>query len=117
LTRNQHVLLRLGELVAYAEGAAALARRAARSARGDAHAKTDRRFSAPELATLSRVNARDAAQRVALDGLRWVAAADGAAAGAVDTLMRDADLGSVLAAQAGAIEDMDAVANALYGRA
>ena len=34
LTRNQHVLLRLGELIAKAEGASALARRAARSAAG-----------------------------------------------------------------------------------
>ncbi len=34
LTRNQHVLLRLGELVAWTECAAALARRAARAAAG-----------------------------------------------------------------------------------
>ena len=36
LTRNQHVLLRLGELVAYAECAGALARRAGRGRRGRA---------------------------------------------------------------------------------
>ena len=36
LTRQQHVLLRLGELIAYAECAEALSRRAARAADGDA---------------------------------------------------------------------------------
>jgi len=44
LTRNQHVLFRLGELCAVAEAAASLARRAARAAEGALGPKADRRF-------------------------------------------------------------------------
>ena len=43
-TRNQHVLLRLGELVAYAECAGALARRAQAAAAGALPDKADKRF-------------------------------------------------------------------------
>ena len=46
LTRNQHVLLRLGELIAYAECAGALARRAAAAAAGTLPDKADTRFDA-----------------------------------------------------------------------
>ena len=70
LTRNQHVLLRLGELIAYAEGAEAFSRRAARAADGELSPKADRRFDAAGLAVLARVFARDAAQRV---GAGWAA--------------------------------------------
>ena len=42
LTRNQHVLLRLGALVADAEGAAALVRRAVAAAEGRLAEKADR---------------------------------------------------------------------------
>ena len=45
LTRNQHVLLRLGELIAWAECAASLARRAAAAADGTLPAKADTRFA------------------------------------------------------------------------
>ncbi|MBW2735729.1 MAG: acyl-CoA dehydrogenase family protein, partial [Deltaproteobacteria bacterium] len=47
LTRNQHVLFRLGELIAYTEGAGALVERAIRHAKGDLNAKGDKRFTAP----------------------------------------------------------------------
>ena len=73
LTRNQHVLLRLGELISYAECAASLARRANAAANGTRHEKADQRFDAPALATISRVFAREAAQKVVEDGVRWVA--------------------------------------------
>src|SRR5437660_3163468 len=46
LTRFQHVLLRLGELIAYAECAGCLARRAARAAEGKLHEKANQRFDA-----------------------------------------------------------------------
>ncbi|MBT8494852.1 MAG: acyl-CoA dehydrogenase, partial [Deltaproteobacteria bacterium] len=103
-TRNQHVLFRIGELVAYAESAAALARRAARVELGAQSSKSDRRFDAPQLAALSRVFAREAAQKVATEGARWI---PGASAAGLD---------KVLAAQAGLLEDMDHVADALYDR-
>ncbi|MGH9232135.1 MAG: acyl-CoA dehydrogenase family protein, partial [Acidimicrobiales bacterium] len=53
LTRQQHVLLRLGELIAYAECAEALSRRAARAADGAPSPKTDRRFDAAGLAVVA----------------------------------------------------------------
>ena len=77
LTRHQHILLRLGELIAYAECAGSLARRAALAAEGKLHEKASRRFDATALATLSRIFAREAALKVAEEGLRWIIAAGG----------------------------------------
>ena len=77
LTRHQHILLRLGELIAYAECAGSLARRAALMAEGKLNEKTDTRFDAPALAAISRVFAREAALKVAEEGLRWVCGAGG----------------------------------------
>jgi hypothetical protein len=116
LTRNQHVLFRLGELVAYAECAGALARRAAAAAAGTLSNKADDRFSPETLAAISRVFAREAALRVALDGTRWVLGA--AEPGAIDAAGFDAAIGTkaVEQAQAGMIADMDRVADALYDR-
>ena len=117
LTRNQHVLFRLGEIVAYVECAGALARRAAASASGDLPEKADERFPAGALATISRVFAREAGVRVALDGTRWVLGA--ADAGAIDASGFDAAIGTkaIEQAQTGLIADMDRVADVLYGRA
>ena len=56
LTRNQHVLLRLGEWVAWTECAAALSRRAARAAAARLPDKGDHRFDAAALAAMSRVS-------------------------------------------------------------
>jgi alkylation response protein AidB-like acyl-CoA dehydrogenase len=108
LTRNQHVLLRLGELIAWAEGAGSLARRAARALDGKLGAKADRRFAPDALATLSRVFAREAALKVAVDGWRWIV---GAGEG-IDA----AKLGPVFQAQSGLLADMDRAADALYSR-
>ena len=83
LTRFQHVLLRLGELIAYAECAASLARRAARCAEGKLHEKANDRFDATALAAVSRVFAREAALKVADDGLRWIVGAGGIRRGRV----------------------------------
>jgi alkylation response protein AidB-like acyl-CoA dehydrogenase len=128
LTRNQHVLLRLGELIAAAEGAGCFAGRAAAALDGELPAKADRRFDGSALAAMSRVFARDAAQKVACDGLRWVtgAAAARAVAGAVARavaravgdapLPGDRWLNAAFAVQEGLIGDMDRVADALYGR-
>ncbi len=114
LTRNQHVLLRLGELIAYAESADALARRAAAAADEQMPEKTDRRFGPAGLAVLSRVFARDAALRVGEEGARWVAgAAEPALAG---QLVAGLPLERVRAAQVGLLADMDAVCDVLYDR-
>jgi alkylation response protein AidB-like acyl-CoA dehydrogenase len=110
LTRNQHVLLRLGELIAYAECAGALARRAAAARDGSLPEKTDRRFDPAALAAVSRVFARDAAMKVAEDGLRLVAG------GSPSGVPVDLPLDRIRAAQAGLLADMDGIADALYGR-
>src|SRR6185369_16673962 len=77
LTRFQHVLLRLGELIAHAETAACLARRAAKAAEGRLHEKASDRFDATSLAALSRIFSREAALKVAEEGLRWIAGGGG----------------------------------------
>jgi acyl-CoA dehydrogenase len=117
LTRNQHVLLRLGELIAYAECAASLARRAAAAAAGELPAKADRRFDPEALAAISRVFARDAAHKVVGDGARWVAGALPAGDPAIAELAGALRLDAVRAAQAGLIDDLDHVADVLYARA
>ena len=116
LTRNQHVLLRLGELIAAAEGAGCFAGRAAAALDGELPAKADHRFDGSALAAMSRVFARDAAQKVACDGLRWVTGAVGARAVGGAPLPGGRWLDAAFAVQEGLIGDMDRVADALYGR-
>ena len=112
LTRNQHVLLRLGAMVAQAECAAALSRRAVRAAEGTLPDKADRRFDAPALGAMARVFARDAALLIASEGLRW-----GLGALASGTAPPDGiDLSAAFGAQADLLTDMNRVADVLYGR-
>lgn len=117
LTRHQHILLRLGELIAYAESAGCLARRAARLEEGKLHEKANGRFDAAGLAAISRIFAREAALKVAEEGLRWVCGADGI--GEADLAAFESSLGlpAIHRAQAGLISDMDFVADVLYDRA
>ena len=68
LTRNQHVLFRLGELVANVECAGALCRRAAAAADGTLAEKANRRFDADALAVIARVFAREAAMKAGEEG-------------------------------------------------
>jgi alkylation response protein AidB-like acyl-CoA dehydrogenase len=115
LTRHQHILLRLGELIAYTECAGVLCRRAARAAENRLHEKASQRFDAAALAAISRVFARDAALRVAEDGMRWIL---GAAADVdVNAFEKALGLPAIHRAQAGLVADMDAVADVLYARA
>jgi acyl-CoA dehydrogenase len=116
LTRQQHVLLRLGELIAYGECAEALCRRAARAADGALSPKADPRFDAAELGVLARVFARDAAHRVAWGGMHLVRAAGGADEAQLADLDAALRVRPIVAAQAGGMEDMDAAADAVYGR-
>jgi alkylation response protein AidB-like acyl-CoA dehydrogenase len=100
LTRNQHVLFRLGELIAYAETAALFSERAASapSRAGGLEART--------LETMARVHAREAALKVASDGLRWAVGAGQTDPGLRQQLCLD----GAMAAQAGLVEDMDTIA-------
>ena len=117
LTRFQHVLLRLGELIAYAETAACLARRAARAADSRLHEKASERFNALSLATLSRIFSREAALKVAQDGLRWIAGGGGVSPADMASFESSLGLPAIHRAQAGLLADMDFIADSLYGRA
>ncbi|HEX9596244.1 MAG TPA: acyl-CoA dehydrogenase family protein, partial [Anaerolineales bacterium] len=116
LTRNQHVLFRLGELIAYAECAGSLAKRAARAASGKLNEKADMRFDATALAAISRVFARESAMKVAEEGLRWLCAADGISDQDVAQFEAALGLSAIHKAQAGLLTDMDLVADFVYER-
>ncbi len=117
LTRYQHILLRLGELIAFAECAGSLCRRAALAADSKLDEKASRRFDAKALAALSRVFAREAALKVAEDGWRWVVGAGGVSDSEMGAFETALGLPAIHRAQAGLIADMDYVADVLYGRA
>jgi alkylation response protein AidB-like acyl-CoA dehydrogenase len=117
LTRYQHILLRLGELIAYAECAGSLARRAGLIEEGKLNEKANRRFDATALAALSRVFAREAALKVAEEGLRWVVGAGGVSAAELPAFETSLVLPAIHRAQAGLISDLDYIADVLYGRA
>ncbi|GII05554.1 acyl-CoA dehydrogenase family protein [Planobispora takensis] len=117
LTRSQHVLLRLGELIAYGEAAGSLAHRAADALGGTSPEKTDRRFSPATLSAVSRVFAREAAMRIAEEGTRLVLGALSPDGTAARTGLEGPRLDAVRAAQRGLLADMDLIADVLYGRA
>jgi alkylation response protein AidB-like acyl-CoA dehydrogenase len=117
LTRNQHVLFRLGELICFAECAEAFAQRAAAALDGKRHPKSPDRFGAEALATMSRVFARDAVQKIGQEGVRWVAGSVDAGADSVAPLLAAIPHDAIRAAQGGLLADMDRVADVLYGRA
>jgi alkylation response protein AidB-like acyl-CoA dehydrogenase len=117
LTRYQHILLRLGEWIAYAESAGSLARRAARLAEGKLHEKANRRFDATALAALSRVFAREAAVKVAEEGMRWMCGAGAMSDAEIAAFETSLQLSAVHRAQRGLMSDMDFIADVLYARA
>src|SRR5690348_2406252 len=112
LTRFQHILFRLGELIAFAESAGSLARRAALMAENKLNEKTNRRFDATTLAAISRIFARDAALKVATDGVRWVVGAGGLPDAEIAAFEERIGAVAIRRAQAGLIADEDAVADA-----
>jgi alkylation response protein AidB-like acyl-CoA dehydrogenase len=117
LTRYQHILLRLGEWIAYAESAGSLARRAARLAEGKLNEKANRRFDATAIASVSRVFSREAALKVAEEGLRWVSGAGAVSDAEMSAFETNLGLPAIHCAQAGLISDMDFIADVLYARA
>ncbi|HSN73658.1 MAG TPA: acyl-CoA dehydrogenase family protein [Anaerolineae bacterium] len=103
LTRNQHILFRLGELIAYAETAAIF------SETVTSHPTEGIPLDVPTRQAMARIHARDAALKVATEGLRWAIGA-----GQSDpNLPQSLNLPGIYAAQAGLIEDMDFVAKKL----
>jgi acyl-CoA dehydrogenase len=114
LTRHQHILFKLGELIGWIETAGAFARKAARAVEGKLSPKADTRFDAKALALMSRVFAREAAMKLVSEGIRCVG---GAASGAeIAELERKLGAGSIYAAQSGLMQDLDGIADMLYGR-
>ncbi len=103
LTRNQHILFRLGEIIAYAETSAIFAERAHLTP-SDALG-----LSAGLLTRMARVHAREAFLKVAADGLRWATAAGQTDPNLQTLLNTDA----AYKAQAGLVEDMDFIAKQL----
>jgi alkylation response protein AidB-like acyl-CoA dehydrogenase len=116
LTRYQHILLRLGEWMAYAESAGSLCRRAALSAEGRLHEKANPRFDATALAAMARTFAREAAAKISEEGLRWVIGAGGVSESEMATFEAALGLTAIHRAQAGRVADMDYIADVLYGR-
>ncbi|MFN8498986.1 MAG: acyl-CoA dehydrogenase, partial [Anaerolineae bacterium] len=100
LTRNQHILFRLGELIAYGETAAVFSERV-----------IDQPTRAIPLnhetqKAMARIHARDAAMKIASEGLKWAVAA-----GQKDPNLANAmNLPAIAQAQACQIEDMNFVA-------
>jgi alkylation response protein AidB-like acyl-CoA dehydrogenase len=117
LTRYQHILLRLGEWIAYAECAGTLARRAALHAENTLNEKANRRFDATALAAVSRIFARDAALKVAEEGLRWICGSGAIADSEMPAFETSLQLPAIHRGQAGLMFDMDFVADVLYARA
>jgi acyl-CoA dehydrogenase len=117
LTRYQHILLRLGELIAYAECAGSLSRRAALLADGKLNEKANRRFDVAALTAISRVFAREAALKVGEEGLKWVIGAGGISDAEIVSFETSLGLPAIHRAQSGLISDLDYVADVLYGRA
>jgi len=103
LTRNQHILFRLGELIAWAETAAIFAERVMdKPTEGIA-------LDIPTRQALSRIYARQAAFKVGMEGMEWLI-------GAGQTNMnlgREVNSVAIFAAQMGQISDMDFAAGEL----
>jgi alkylation response protein AidB-like acyl-CoA dehydrogenase len=114
LTRHQHILFRLGELIAYAEGSASLARRAVRAAQKNMNPKAHTRFNAQHLVVFSRISARDSAMKIVSEGIRWIGSL--IPESDADNLEKKLFIPQIHRAQAGLIQDMDYVADVLYER-
>jgi len=112
LTRHQHILFRLGEWIALAESAATLARSAATlepesgsSIRYPSYAKS------AAVQAMSRIYAREAAMRIATEGLRWLQGSqDQNVSGDLATAL---NLAPIYQAQRGLLADTDLVAQAI----
>jgi len=116
LTRFQHIQFRIGEWVAYAECSLTLAKRAALFADGKQHEKANDRFDAAALAAISRIFAREAATKVAAEGLHLIAGAGGISDEEMPLFEAALSITAIHRAQKGLVEDMDYVADVLYNR-
>ena len=116
LTRHQHILLRAGEWMAWAESAGSLCRRAALAADGKLPEKADQRFDAATLAAIARTFAREAALRVGQHGLQWMVGSGGVAEAEIPAFEAVLGMPAIHRAQTGLMADMDLVADSIYRR-
>ncbi|MGA1820003.1 MAG: acyl-CoA dehydrogenase family protein [Thermoplasmatota archaeon] len=107
LTRNQHILMRLGELSAWGESACIFSKLAAEEKYSKAV-----KFDRETWQAMARVYARDATLRIAEEGIKLVLGyGDGEPA-----LMRThVNMDPIMAGQKGRMEDMDLIAEKLKG--
>lgn len=103
LTRNQHVLFRLGELICYAETAAIFSETVI------SHPTEAIKLDVPTRQAMARIHGREAALKVAVEGMRWSIGAGQTDANLASTL----NLPAIYQAQIGLIDDMDFVAGKL----
>jgi alkylation response protein AidB-like acyl-CoA dehydrogenase len=116
LTRFQHILFRIGEWIAYAECALTLAKRAALFADGKQHEKANDRFDAAGLAAISRTFAREAAIKVAQEGLKCIAGAGGVSDEEMPLFEAALSMSAIHRVQKGLVDDMDYIADVIYNR-
>jgi alkylation response protein AidB-like acyl-CoA dehydrogenase len=105
LTRNQHILFRIGEWIALGESAGSMARYAA------ANSDKVSGFFPSVVEAMSRIYAREAALRLTTEGLRWVYGSEDGTD--LAELERSLDLEAIHQAQQGLLADNDLVAQAL----
>ena len=105
LTRNQHVLFKLGSLVAHAEIAMMFSKRAAASEYGESVV-----FDRETWQAMARIFSRESALKVVLDGIHLVM---GGGAGDSRELAETGNLVAIMDAQSGMIRDMDLVSEKL----
>ena len=84
---------------------------------GKLNEKADQRFDAAGLAAVSRVFAREAAQKVASEGVRLIIGAGGIGDSELNSFSEAVGVAAIQRSQAGLLADMDYVADVLYGRA
>ena len=101
-------------MIAFGETAAIFAKRAARAFEGTMPEKANNRFEPEELAVVSRIFAREAAMKVAQDGLRWIIGADSLTENEIQAFEQKMNFTKVYHAQAGMIDDMNFIKTVLY---
>lgn len=114
LTRNQHIQFRIGELMAFGETAATFAKRAALAKEGKLPEKANNRFEPAELAVMSRIYARDAAGKIAQDGLKWILGADELSYTEIQQFEQQMNFTKIYQAQTGLVNDMDLMRDIIY---
>lgn len=110
LTRHQHVLFRLGEMMMRAEIAAMFCRYAA----GRGSPRYSPLFGPTVVKEMARITAREAAMDVATEAIRWIGGCESeGTASSFSDLDRAFRVAEIHATQRGLVSDMDAVSRAI----